>query len=981
MRSRPAAAALAAALAASLFAPGGRAEDAKPKAARADNGACVACHVGIEEMHPWAPVSCVACHGGNADATTKEAAHVAKTLRAPGDERVLGPQFDVEHGRFVDPGSLRAAALSCGPCHAKAVHDATHSLHATTAGHLGDGLYENGVVAEKSPRFSVFDVRDDPPTDVPRPKEALAGLRQIEGFQASGDREKAATHFTDLPRKNCMQCHLWSRGRAVRGRAGMDGDYRGEGCGACHVPYADDGLSTSRDPTIDKYEPGHPKKHEMVRFPDVDACARCHYGDASIGLNFRGLAQPVPGMPQTPDAPGLHRKRLNGVYYIDDPAATPPDVHHFRGMHCVDCHTRNDVMGDGFLYGRMEDAVEITCEGCHGTNDTYATGLTRRGQKIPNLARRGTTDRPEFFLEGRIDGKQHRVKQSRDVVRPGAKDFNQAAALAMTGDHARLECYACHSGWSPDFFGFHFDRNEQFTQLDLLSGQRTQGRVTTQEKVFSTFKSFYLGWNSHGRVAPYMVGFSTMASIHDEKGQLVLDQALPVTRAGLSGMTMIHHQTHTTTARARQCVECHRAPATFGRGSANFRLMRDFVATVGETGVRLLSFDRKKPDDTALLSALPVRKARAVAFVSNRVTGRCEWAYVASPEDGLVVCDVSSPGFPRIAAARDDACKDPQALVAAASKLYLADGDGGLAVFDVSTPAKPKQIARLADLPAYGLWLDGTTLFVAAGARGLAAVDVRDPKAPRVLSPGFNLSGEETNPVFAVRVAVLFQYSRPNQNAVEAPRTTPRALAIVGTRDAAAWLVDVTEPASPIVLAPSRGTAIHKITVHDVALSTIYALGSEGGAIPTDERDYAFVLYDEGASHLLLLDVTDAGGPKFAGAVDLRAGTRAIRVARVYNPPFLQTFVIATGKAGAQIIDVSKPDKPTVVASLKEPQNGYALDLEEFPLDRTVDADGRQIMDVSHEGARWLDREEFERVLGVPAFWPTSVAAPGGTKK
>jgi hypothetical protein len=982
MRVRYAAAALVAASAATLLSFVGRAEDAakpmQPHAAQ--NGACVACHVGIEEMHPWAPVACVTCHGGNADATTKDTAHVVRGQRAPGDERVLGPSFDPEYGRFVDPGSLRAAATSCGPCHGKAVRDVTHSLHATTTGHLGDGLYENGVVADRGPRLSVFDVRDDPPTDVPRPKEALAGLKQIEGFQTAGDREKASTHFTDLPRKNCMQCHLWSRGRAVRGRAGMDGDYRGEGCGACHVPYADDGLSTTKDPTVDKYEPGHPKKHEMVKFPGVDACARCHYGDASIGLSFRGLAQPVPGMPQTPDAPGLHRKRLNGVYYIEDPAATPPDVHHFRGMACVDCHTRNDVMGDGFLYGRMEDAVETTCEGCHGTNDAYATGLTRRGAKIPNLAKKGTAERPEFFLEGRIDGKQHRVKQTRDVVRPGSKDFNQKAALAMTDDHRRLECYACHSGWSPNFFGFHFDRNEQFTQLDLLSGQRTQGRVTTQEKVFSTFKSFYLGWNSHGRVAPYMVGFSTMATVHDEKGNLVLDQALPVTRAGLSGMTMIHHQTHTTTARARLCVECHRAPATFGRGSSNFRLMRDFVVAGGDTGVRLLSFDRKKPDNTALLSALPVAKVRATAMTSNRATGRCEWVYAASPEEGLVVCDVSSPGFPRIVATLKDGAKDPQALVAAASKLYLADGESGVAVFDVSIPSKPRQIARVTDVPAYGLWLDGTTLHVAAGPRGLAAIDVRDPKAPHVVSAKFNLSGEETNPVFAVRVAVMFQYSRPNQNVMEGPRTSPRALAVVGTRDAAVWLVDVTEPATPVVLAPTRGAPIQKVNVHDVALSTIYALGSEGGAIPTDERDYAFVLYDEGASHLLLLDVTDAGAPKFSGAVDLRAGTRSIRVARVYNPPFLQTFVLATGQLGTQIVDVSKPDKPTIVASLNQPLAGYALDLEEFPLDRTVDADGKPIMDVSHEGARWLDREELERVLGVPSFW-SGAAAPGGTKR
>src|SRR6185295_16081265 len=153
---------------------------------------------------------------------------------------------------------------------------------------------------------------------------------------------------------------------------------------------------------------------------------------ATIGLSFRGMAQPVPGMPQTPDAPGLHRKRLNGAYYIEDPAATPADVHHQRGMHCVDCHTRNDVMGDGFLYARMEDAVEISCEACHGTQDEYASGVTRRGTKLTNLVRKGTQDSPEYFLEGRIDHKLHRVKQSRDVVRRGSKDFNPLAVLAMT---------------------------------------------------------------------------------------------------------------------------------------------------------------------------------------------------------------------------------------------------------------------------------------------------------------------------------------------------------------------------------------------------------------------------------------------------------------------------------------------------------------------------------------------------------------------
>ena len=978
MRLRVVAAALLLAAAAAAIAPRGRAADEMP--AKSRNGSCAVCHTGIEEMHPWSPVTCVQCHGGNADAPAKEQSHVVVGRRPPGDERVQPLGFEPEATRFRDPGDLRVVAQTCGVCHAKALYDATHSLHATTAGHLGDGLYENGVVADRHPRVSIFDVKDELPEATQRPREAVPSLRQIESFRAAGDREKTATHFTDLPRKSCMQCHLWSHGRAVRGRAGMDGDYRGQGCGACHTPYADDGLSLSRDPTVDRYEPGHPKKHEMVKFPATETCTRCHYGDASIGLSFRGLAQAVPGMPQTPDAPGLHRKRLNGVYYIEDPAATPADVHHQRGMNCVDCHTRNDVMGDGFLYTRMEDAVEISCEACHGTFDEYATGATRRGTKLGNLVKKGTAEQPEFFLTGRIDGKQHRVKQTRDVVRPGSPDFNAQAALAMTGDHGRLACYACHSGWNPNFFGFHFDRNEQFDQLDMISGQRTKGRATTQEKVFSTFKSFYLGWDSHGRIAPYMVGFSTMATAHDEKGGLLLDQELPVTRAGLSGMTMIHHQTHTTTSRARLCVECHRAPATFGRGSVNFRLTRDFVVSGGDLGVRLLALSRKTPGDTALISALPVEKVRALAVTSNRVTGRCEWAYAASPQEGLVACDISSPGFPRIAGTDKDATKDPQQLVAAGTRLYLADGENGVTVFDLASPAKPKAIARVADVPAYGLWLDGTTLFVAAGARGIAAIDVRDAKSPRVLSPGFDMNGGDTASVFASKITVMFQYSRPNQNVLEAPRTTPRALAVVGTRDAAVWLVDVTEPASPVVLAPTGAARTMRVPVQDVALGTIYELGSEGGALPTDERDYAFVLYEEGQSQLLLIDVTDPTLSRFKGVVPLAAQTRSIRVARVYNPPNLQTFVVTAGALGTQIVDVSKPDAPTVVANLNFPAGGHVLDLEEFPLDRTVDADGKPIMDVSHEGARWLDRQEFERVLGVPSFW-SAPARPGGTKR
>jgi len=116
MRLRVVAAALLLAAAAAWIAPRGRAADEKPAAPK--NGSCAVCHTGIEEMHPWSPVTCVQCHGGNADAAAKEQAHVVAGRRAPGDERVLPLGFEPEATRFRDPGDPRVAAQTCvaAPC-------------------------------------------------------------------------------------------------------------------------------------------------------------------------------------------------------------------------------------------------------------------------------------------------------------------------------------------------------------------------------------------------------------------------------------------------------------------------------------------------------------------------------------------------------------------------------------------------------------------------------------------------------------------------------------------------------------------------------------------------------------------------------------------------------------------------------------------------------------------------------------------------
>ena len=207
-----------------------------PAPALAGSDGCLVCHIGIEDMHPGFPLSCVDCHGGNGDAREKARAHVKSQVLGRNDERVPPRDQNLAHVRFVNPMDLRVAEKACGECHGELIEHLMLSLHGTTAAHLSDGFFENGAQKDRDSRYSVF------PVTASRDVEgnSLERLVQPPRFDSSDDPMSLASHFPDLVRKECMQCHIWSQGRAVRGRVGFDGEYRGAGCAACHVPYRTD---------------------------------------------------------------------------------------------------------------------------------------------------------------------------------------------------------------------------------------------------------------------------------------------------------------------------------------------------------------------------------------------------------------------------------------------------------------------------------------------------------------------------------------------------------------------------------------------------------------------------------------------------------------------------------------------------------------------------------------------------------------------
>ncbi|HZU98464.1 MAG TPA: hypothetical protein VFF73_17295 [Planctomycetota bacterium] len=930
---------------------------------------CVSCHQGIEEVHPAAHLTCVSCHGGDATATTKEKAHVQPIETPPNDERVLAADWDLKWQRFENPSNLRVVKDACGDCHDPICRSVPRSLHGTTAGHLNDGLYENGIALSKKAGFSIFDVTADP-----KVAATENALRLLSAIPAGGDgpRTSIATHFKDVPRKACMRCHLYGRGRGVRGRLGMDGDYRSEGCAACHVNYGDDGLSHSRDKSASKFEPGHPIRHELTSKIPTSTCTHCHYGDASIGLHFRGLAQLAPGMPGGPRVPGTTPRRINGTYYIQD-TYTPPDIHHEKGLACIDCHMDRETMGDGQVYGYMEHGTETTCETCHGGFTGPATFKTKKGNVLKNLQRDGE----QVFLIGKLDGKRHVVPQAFDVITPGRPGHNSHAAAAMTNEHARVACYACHSSWNVDFFGFHLDRHEGFTMLDCMNGRRTAGRVTTMEKVFATTRQLTLGWDSSGRISTYIVGFSTMCTVHDKDGKTVLDQQMPETAGHLSGMTMVHHQVHTVRKRARECVECHRSSEAWGMGSASFRLMRSTVFGGTEHGLESIVFDRKNPPKSVPNETLPIEGGvTRVAVLEDAIQGHARWIALAGRDAVLLVDGRTMKVTDRVPIAGATAFG-----WLGRKHVVVAAGPGGLSV--VKLPERPSEKAKVVgklDLKnPLDLELSFRTAYVADQSDGLVVVDLDEPEKPRVVSKlDLRTGGEDI--ALARRIALDFQFSRVRDR--DAPRTKARHLAFVACGTAGIKIVDVTQPERPKIIGRDRNRREDdKAEIDEVAYSAVFDLGSEGGGIPSRERDYIYALAkkEDGNFELRVIDVDDPRKPERAGTFDLAGpGRRGLALAHVYNAPFLQHLAIIGMPEGAEIVDVTRRGQPTLVGRLKgnplspgkpnmepTPVPFSCVALESFPLDKMIDEDGLPMKDISHPNARYLSLEELRKVLST----------------
>ncbi|MCK5944208.1 MAG: hypothetical protein KAI24_19635, partial [Planctomycetes bacterium] len=117
----------------------------------ASDGSCVSCHTNCGDPHPGGrKATCVHCHGGDDTKSTMLEAHPKPTFPKqwassgnPERPYMLTLAESRAWVQFVNPGDLRVANKTCGPCHADETLQVMKSLMNTSQHFWGTVTYAN----------------------------------------------------------------------------------------------------------------------------------------------------------------------------------------------------------------------------------------------------------------------------------------------------------------------------------------------------------------------------------------------------------------------------------------------------------------------------------------------------------------------------------------------------------------------------------------------------------------------------------------------------------------------------------------------------------------------------------------------------------------------------------------------------------------------------------------------------------------------
>jgi hypothetical protein len=479
------------------------------------SSSCINCHGAMDGLSPLhAQLECISCHKGSNLVADKDSSHI---------------------GLIKIPGNLVDAPVTCGICHAEALNNITKSLMTTNSGIIAVDKYIFGEFDSPNIATHIKDIHHSPVDE----------------------------HLRAL----CARCHLGAD-KTVYGS--IDELSRGGGCNACHLNYSDKAktqlvsyLEENELPSI------HPSLDLQI---SDDHCFGCHSRSGRISANYQGYHETLLKAPEVDNWEGFRELQDERVFkYIQQ------DIHHERGLACIDCHGYEDVMGDGKTYFHEEDAVKISCEDCH----------TASFKNTASLAELSFVQQRIFKIRGFKHNEQAILLTNKDSVaivnafvdNDGAGHLisklsqheftltSPAASCTRVFGHQDLTCTSCHTSWAPQCIGCHVSYEPDTKGYDLLDKKEMQG-----------------SWVEYA--GSFLSGPPTLGVRDNSSGQQV-EPAIPGMIMTIDRSSFISHampddtsfyrlfapaSPHTVASEGRTCTSCHNNPLAlgYGRGELKF---------------------------------------------------------------------------------------------------------------------------------------------------------------------------------------------------------------------------------------------------------------------------------------------------------------------------------------------------------------------------------------------------------------------------
>jgi hypothetical protein len=706
------------------------------------------------------------------------------------------------------------------------------------------------------------------------------------------------------------------------------------------------------------------------------------------------------------------------------------------GMQCVDCHFSQDNHGNGHIYGEAAAAVEIGCKDCHGTvsryPNLYSSGPAALGGGADLADLRTPDGRRQFewidsvlYQRSMVDPKlEWKVSLVKDTVTPGNPNYNIKAARAklMSRDTSQgwgsttaadqlahgddtMECYSCHTSWTPSCGGCHLPIEANWkTVRHHYEGGETRNFATYNPQV-ARDDMFLLGHRESaagGKIAPYRSSSALVLSSTNANRERIYVQQPPVSASGFSSQAFNPHYPHTERkVETKTCSDCHLSEKNdnnavmaqllmYGTNFVNFVGYNAYVGGNGEIdAVTVTEWDEPQAVIGSYLQryAYPdwfaehEKRGRELQHASSHEAGnaqclqlRGEYLYVAEGSRGMRVYDVASIGNKGVSQRLISAPFSPLG-----QDTRIRSADATCVALPTNQPINParnsgekmrgaNQESPFLPLYNYAYITDAREGLILTNVNTLADGEPRNNYLKRALTwnPDGILNGAHhitiggadlyiSTPQGVVIVGVEDPL-HPRviaQLALNGVRSTALQFRYLFVTDAAGLeVIDVTQVESPKLVA-HNSIPIHD--AHRVYVARTYAYvaaGAEGLIIVNVERP----------EHMTELLRFNAGGQLTDSRDVIVASTNASLFAYV-----------ADGAGGLKVIQLISPDsqpkfygfspepRPELIAHYRTHKPALSLS-KGLDRDRAVDETGGQIAVIGRRGAKPLTPDEVRRL-------------------